>query len=77
MGDNLHFASMVTPARFLPLGMNFDFVEDAQNMGGTLTISGSPSAPIAGNDPVDYSFVVTTDGADTSPCAGSRLSRLI
>ena len=48
VGDNT-FASLVTPADF-PVGMNFDFVENAQNMGGTLTISGSPSAAIAGND---------------------------
>ena len=69
VGDNT-FASLVNPANF-PAGMNFNFVEDADNMGGVLTISGSPSAAIAGNDPVDYSFTITTDGANTSPCTGS------
>ena len=49
VGDNT-FASLVNPANF-PAGMNFNFVEDSDNMGGTLTISGSPSAAIAGNDP--------------------------
>jgi len=68
VGDNT-FASAVVPAN-IPNGVNFDFVEDADNMGGVLTISGSPSDAIPGNDPVTYSFVVTTDGPNTSPCAG-------
>ncbi len=68
VGDNTH-ASLVNPLAF-PDGMNFDFVEDADNMGGVLTISGSPSNAIVGNDPFTYSFTVTTDGAVTSPCIG-------
>ena len=53
----------------LPDGMNLNFVEDSDNMGGVATISGSPSATIAGNDPFTYSFTVTTGGANTSACA--------
>ena len=40
-------------------------------MGGVLTISGSPSATIAGNNPVTYTFTATTDGPTTSQCAGT------
>ena len=68
VGDNT-FGSIVNPAN-LPTGLSFDFVEDADNMGGVITISGSPTAAIAGNNPVTYTFIVTTDGANTSPCAG-------
>ncbi|MGA0317018.1 MAG: PKD domain-containing protein [Flavobacteriaceae bacterium] len=68
VGDNT-YASLANPLAF-PDGMNFDFVEDADNMGGILTISGSPSNAIVGNDPFTYSFTVTTDGAVTSPCVG-------
>ena len=68
VGDNT-FASAVVPAN-IPNGVNFNFVEDADNMGGVLTISGSPSDAIVGNNAVTYSFVVTTDGPNTSPCAG-------
>jgi hypothetical protein len=69
-GDNT-FASVVNALASFPAGMNFDFVEDADNMGGQVTISGSPSAAIVGNNPITYSFTVTTDGANTSPCAGA------
>ena len=68
VGDNT-FASAVVPAN-IPNGVNFNFVEDADNMGGVLTISGSPSDAIVGNNAVTYSFIVTTDGPNTSPCAG-------
>ena len=68
VGDNT-FASVVNAAANLPVGMNFDFVEDANNMGGIVTISGSPSAAIVGNNPKTYSFTVTTDGVNTSLCA--------
>ena len=69
VGDNT-YASVVNAAN-LPNGINFDFVEDADNMGGVLTISGSPSDAIAGNDPFTYTFNVTTDGPNTSPCPGA------
>ena len=46
VGDNT-FASAVVPAN-IPNGVNFNFVEDADNMGGVLTISGSPSDAIVG-----------------------------
>ena len=52
----------------LPGGLNFDFVEDSDNMGGIVTISGSPSATIVGSNPVTYSFTVTTGGTNTSSC---------
>ena len=69
VGDNT-YGSIVNPAN-LPTGLNFDFVEDADNMGGVITITGSPTGAIAGNDPVTYTFTITTDGANTSPCAGA------
>ena len=68
VGDNT-YASVVNVAN-LPNGVNFNFVEDADNMGGVLTISGSPSDAIAGNDPFTYTFVTTTDGPNTSACVG-------
>ncbi|MFL2598628.1 MAG: PKD domain-containing protein, partial [Flavobacteriaceae bacterium] len=67
VGENT-FGSVANPAT-LPAGMNFTFVEDADNMGGIVTISGSPSAAIAGNNPFTYSFVTTTGGVNTSACA--------
>ena len=70
VGDNT-YGSIVNPAN-LPTGLNFDFVEDADNMGGVITITGSPTAAIAGNDPVTYTFTITTDGPNTSPCSGSN-----
>ena len=69
VGDNT-FASAVVPAN-IPNGVNFNFVEDADKMGGVLTISVSPSDAIVGNNAVTYSFVVTTDGPNTSQCAGA------
>jgi len=66
VGENT-FGSVANPAT-LPAGMNFTFVEDADNMGGIVTISGSPSAAIAGNNPFTYSFITTTGGANTSAC---------
>ena len=66
VGDNT-FGSVANPAN-LPAGMNFNFVEDADNMGGIVTISGSPSAAIVGNNPFTYSFITTTGGANTSAC---------
>ena len=39
------FATVDPPAD-LPSGVNFDFVPDADTMGGVLTISGSPDAII-------------------------------
>ena len=48
-GDNT-FASVVNALASFPAGMNFDFVEDPDNMGGQVTISGSPSAAIVGNN---------------------------
>ena len=48
VGDNT-FASAVVPAN-IPNGVNFNFVEDADKMGGVLTISGSPSDAIVGNN---------------------------
>ena len=69
VGDNT-FASVVNAAN-LPNGINFDFVEDVDNMGGILRISGSPSDAIAGNDPFTYTFNVTTDGPNTSSCVGA------
>ena len=61
------FASVVTPAN-LPSGVNFDFVADADTMGGVLTISGSPDAVI--NTPTTYTFTVTTGAVgNTSVCA--------
>ena len=60
------FASVVTPAN-LPSGVNFDFVADADTMGGVLTISGSPDAVI--NTPTSYTFTVTTGAVgNTSVC---------
>ena len=60
------FASVVTPAN-LPSGVNFDFVADADTMGGVLTISGSPDAVI--NTPTPYTFTVTTGAVgNTSVC---------
>ena len=41
VGDNT-FASLVNSANF-PAGMNFNFVEDADNMGGTLNYFWKPS----------------------------------
>ena len=67
VGENT-YASVVNAAN-LPAGMNFNFVEDADNMGGVVTISGSPSAAIVGNNPFTYSFITTTGGANTSACA--------
>ena len=69
VGDNT-YGSIVNPAN-LPTGLNFDFVEDTDNMGGVITITGSPTAAIAGNDPVTYTFTITTDGPNTSPCSGA------
>ena len=48
--------------------MNFNFIPDADNMGGIVTISGSPDATI--NVPTTYTFDVTTGAVgNTSICA--------
>ena len=61
------FASVNPPAN-LPSGVNFNFVPDADNMGGVLTISGSPDAAI--NTATSYTFDITTGAVgNTSVCA--------
>ena len=61
------FATVDPPAD-LPSGVNFDFVPDADTMGGVLTISGSPDAII--NSPTTYTFTVSTGAVgNTSVCA--------
>ena len=61
------FATVDPPAD-LPSGVNFDFVPDADTMGGVLTISGSPDAVI--NSPTTYTFTVSTGAVgNTSVCA--------
>ena len=47
VGDGT-FATVNPPAN-LPSGMNFNFIPDADNMGGIVTISGSPDAVINTN----------------------------
>ena len=60
------FATIDPPAS-LPSGVNFNFSPDADNMGGVVTISGSPDATI--NLPTTYTFDVTTGVAgNTSVC---------
>ena len=57
----------VDPPVDLPSGVNFDFVPDADTMGGVLTISGSPDAVI--NSPTTYTFTVSTGAVgNTSVC---------
>ena len=61
------FATVDPPAD-LPSGVNFDFVPDADTMGGVLTISGSPDAII--NSPTTYTFTVSTGAVgNTSVCS--------
>ena len=66
VGDGT-FATVNPPAN-LPSGMNFNFIPDADNMGGIVTISGSPDTTI--NVPTTYTFDVTTGAVgNTSVCA--------
>ena len=50
------FATVDPPAD-LPSGVNFDFVPDADTMGGVLTISGSPDAVINSPTTIHLQFL--------------------
>ena len=66
VGDNT-FAT-VTPTTSLPSGLNFNYIPDADNMGGVLTLSGSPDAVI--NTPTTYTVTLTTGAVgNTSICS--------